>query len=346
MNGLEILEGEIYEIIYQNDDNGYTVCDVNCNNSLVTVCGHMPFIAPGICVRLTGKWITHPEYGEQFSASLVERTLPKKTSSILTYLSSGIVSGVRESTARKIVGVFGEQTLEIITLHPERLAEIKGISLSRAKKISDSYLIRQDAVQTVMFLQEYGISANVALKIHKRFGQKAQELITENPYILCESIDRIGFKTADRIAANLNFPKNHTARITSGIKHTLLDAAFSGHTCLDHDTLISSCARLLKCSESEVEENYFKLKSNLEIIFEDGFDFLPFYYNVEISSARKLSELMKSVIPVSSSINKDIEKYSLETGIHLSPMQEKAVKMANEYGVVVITGGPGTGKQL
>ena len=344
MNGLEILEGEIYEIIYQNDDNGYTVCDVNCNNSLVTVCGHMPFIAPGICVRLTGKWITHPEYGEQFSASLVERTLPKKTSSILTYLSSGIVSGVRESTARKIVGVFGEQTLEIITLHPERLAEIKGISLSRAKKISDSYLIRQDAVQTVMFLQEYGISANVALKIHKRFGQKAQELITENPYILCESIDRIGFKTADRIAANLNFPKNHTARITSGIKHTLLDAAFSGHTCLDHDTLISSCARLLKCSESEVEENYFKLKSNLEIIFEDGFDFLPFYYNVEISSARKLSELMKSVIPVSSSINKDIEKYSLETGIHLSPMQEKAVKMANEYGVVVITGGPGTGK--
>jgi len=341
---LAILEGEIYEIIYQNEDNGYTVCDISCNNSLVTVCGHMPFIAPGIEVRLTGKWVNHPEYGEQFSVSLVERSLPKKTSSILSYLSSGIVSGVRESTARKIVGAFGEETLEIIALYPERLAEIKGISLSRAKKISDSYLIKQDAAQTVMFLQEYGVTANLALKIHKRFGKKAQELISENPYILCDTIDRIGFKTADRIAANLNFPKNHTARISSGIKYTLLEAALSGHTCLEHGMLINECARILRCTTDEIEESYYNLKSNCEIIFEDGLDFLPYYYNMEIASARKLSELMKSVIPVSSTIKKDIEEYSARTHLVLSDMQQTAIKMANEYGVVVITGGPGTGK--
>ena len=153
--GLETLEGEIYEIIYQNEDNGYTVCDIEVNNSLVTACGHMPFVAPGEQVVMTGKWVNHPDYGEQFSVTSLERALPKKVSAILAYLSSGIISGVREATAKKIVNKFGEETLEIIAVSPERLSEISGISKSRAIKISESFLIRQDAAQTVIFLQAF-----------------------------------------------------------------------------------------------------------------------------------------------------------------------------------------------
>ena len=129
------LEGEVFEIIYQNEENGYTVCEINCNNSLITACGHMPFIAPGEQVRLTGKWVTHPDYGEQFSVSFLERTFPKKVSAVFSYLASGIISGVRESTARKIVDKFGEESLEVISLYPEKLAAIRGISLAKAKKI-------------------------------------------------------------------------------------------------------------------------------------------------------------------------------------------------------------------
>ena len=136
----QTLKGEIYEIIYQNEENGYTVCDVNCNNSLVTACGHMPFIAPGEQVVMTGKWVSHPSYGEQFSVASMERALPKKVSAVLSYLSSGIISGIREATAKKIVDKFGEDALEVIAISPERLAEIKGISLNRAKKFPNRSL--------------------------------------------------------------------------------------------------------------------------------------------------------------------------------------------------------------
>ena len=247
------LQGEIYEIIYQNEDNGYTVCDVNCNNSLVTACGHMPFIAPGEQVVLTGRWVNHPDYGEQFSVTSLERALPKKVSAVLAYLASGIISGIREATAKKIINKFGEDTLEIIALHPERLAEIKGISLNRAKKISESFLIRQDAAQTVIFLQEYGVTPNLALKVHKIFGQKAVGLIKENPYILCESVERIGFKTADRIAQELDIPKNHPGGISGGIIYLLSYAALNGNTCHRYSEIAEGLASLLGGSIGEVE---------------------------------------------------------------------------------------------
>jgi len=343
-NEPEILEGEIYEIIYQNEDNGYTVCDISCNNSLVTACGHMPFIAPGEQVKMTGKWVTHPDYGEQFSVSLIERALPKKVGAILSYLASGIISGVRESTAKKIIAKFGEEALEIIALQPERLAEISGISLNRAKKISESFLIRQDAAQTVIFLQEYGVTPNLALRVHRRFGNKSIDLIKENPYILCDNVDRIGFKTADRIAHSMSLPKNHPGRISGGIKHALLTAALSGHTCLKYDELIGWCTSFLGCETSEITEAVYKLKDDCELIFEDNFVYLPLYYNMEVTAATRLYELLCTAKPLSPTISEDIFNYSQKSSIVLSPMQEEAVRMANNGGVLVITGGPGTGK--
>lgn len=343
-SGLQKLEGEIYEIIYQNEDNGYTVCDVAMNNSLVTACGHMPFIAPGEQVILTGKWVNHPDYGEQFSVTSLERALPKKVSAVLAYLASGIISGVRESTAKKIVNKFGEDTLEIIAVHPERLAEISGISMNRAKKISESFLIRQDAAQTVIFLQEYGVTPNLALRVHKIFGQKAIDLVKENPYILCESVERIGFKTADRIANAMNLPKNHPGRIAGGINYMLSYAALSGHTCLKYDELAGGTASFLGCDTVEVIAVLSSLRQDCKLIFEDDFVYLPLYYNMEVTAAVKLSELIALAKPYSNNIPEEIFVHSKTNSIELSPMQQEAVKTALGGGVLVITGGPGTGK--
>ncbi len=340
----EVLEGEIYEIIYQNEDNGYTVCDIETNKSLITACGHMPFIAPGEQVVLTGKWVNHPDYGEQFSVISLERALPKKVSAVLSYLASGIISGVRESTAKKIVEKFGEDSLDIIALHPEKLAQIKGISLNRAKKISESFLIRQDAAQTVIFLQEYGVTPNLALKVYKIFGQKSIDLIKENPYILCESVERIGFKTADRIASAMNIPRNHPGRIAGGITHMLLYASLSGHTCMKYTELCEATASFLGCSIDEITSVIMEMKHDSKLIFENEFVYLPLYYNMEVLSATKFSELMALRRPYSNNIEEDISFYSELSSIKLSQMQYEAVKTALGGGVLVITGGPGTGK--
>lgn len=343
-NEPEIIEGEIYEIIYQNDDNGYTVCDLNVNNALVTACGHMPFIAPGEQVILTGNWVNHPDYGEQFSVLSLKRALPKEVSAILSYLASGIISGVRESTAKKIIAKFGENSLTVIATEPERLAEIRGISPAKAKKISESFLIRQDAAQTVIFLQEYGVTPNLALRVYKRFGQKSVDLIKENPYILCDNVERIGFKTADRIASEMGLPKNHSGRLSSGVKYVLNTAALSGHTCLKYDDLINMCVSLLGCTVEEAENTVSILKLGDELIFSGDFVYLPIYYNMEFTVAGRINELMCTAQVLTPFIEDDIFKFSKLNSLELSPLQTEAVKNANNGGIFVITGGPGTGK--
>lgn len=346
MNELEptFIEGEIYEIIYQNDSNGYTVCDISYNNSLITACGHMPFIAPGESVRLTGKWVTHPDYGEQFSVTHTERTLPKKVSAVFSYLASGIISGVRESTARKIVDKFGEKSLEVIAVSPEKLATVRGISLAKAKKISESFLIRQDAAQTVIFLQEFGVKPNLALRVYKIFGQKAVDLIKENPYILCDSVERIGFKEADRIASEMNFPKNRPERIAGGIKHTLTYAALSGHTCLKFTDLTVRCASFLGCTEDEVTSVIYSLRDDGKLVFEGDFVYLPLYFKMEETAAVKLCELLSISKPLTDNLDINVEKICKSHSISLSPLQKEAVRLANNGGAFIITGGPGTGK--
>ncbi len=339
-----VLEGEIYEIIYQNDDNGYTVCEINVNNSLVTACGNMPFVAPGEGVRLTGKWINHPDYGEQFSVDTLTRSLPKEINAILSYLASGIISGVRESTAKKIIELFGIDSLTIIATEPEKLAKVKGISLSRAKKISEAFILRQDAAQTVIFLQEYGVSANLALRVYKRFGQKAVELIKENPYILCDNVERIGFKTADRIANEMGLAKNHPGRLASGVKFALSTAALSGHTCVMYTQLVSACISILRCTQDEIIPVINELKLNGELVFSNDFVYLPLYFNMEVSAATRMYELLCCQKPMTENIFDEIFKFSAINNIELSEKQAEAVRMANNGGVLVITGGPGTGK--
>lgn len=341
----EILEGEVREIVYYNDDNCYCVFDLNFGKNLITCVGHIPYLTAGECVRLEGNWTSHVDYGEQFKFESFIRTIPQKVSAIRTYLASGIIPGIREATAVKMTDVFGEETLEVIKNEPERLTMIKGISLAKAMKMNEAFLIRQDAANTVMYFQQFGVSAKMAVKIHKKFGTLAVDLIKGNPYTLCDEISGIGFKTADRIASQMGVPHTHPGRIKSGIRHALGEAAQNGHTCYPKDSLLPYCCRLLGCDMVDVESGFSDLVSSGKIVYETKTDmcYLTVLYNEELSVATKLlslAEKRRKKLPLD--IDAAIEEAN--EGITLSPRQYDAVKAALTENIMVITGGPGTGK--
>lgn len=341
----EILEGEVREIIYYNDDNCYCVFDLNFGKNLITCVGHIPYLTAGEFVRLEGSWTSHVDYGEQFKFDSFERTIPQKVSAIRTYLASGIIPGIREATAIKMTDAFGEDTLEIIKNAPEKLTAIKGISLAKAMKMNEAFLIRQDAANTVMYFQQFGVSAKMAVKIHKKFGTLAVELIKGNPYTLCDEITGIGFKTADRIAFQMGIPLSHPGRIKSGIRHALGEAAQNGHTCYPKDSLLPYCCRLLGCDMVDIENGFSDLLTSGKIVYEPKTDmcYLSSLYNEELSVATRLLTLLKNrkkKLPID--IDLAIEEAC--DNITLSSCQHDAVRAALTENIMVITGGPGTGK--
>lgn len=341
----ETIEGEVREIVYYNDDNCYCVFDLNYGKNLITCVGHIPYLTAGECVRLQGSWTSHADYGEQFKFDNFTRTIPQKVSAIKTYLSSGIIPGIRAATAVKMTDMFGEETLEIIKNSPEQLTAIKGISLAKAMKMNEAFLIRQDAANTVMYFQQFGVSSKMAVKIHKKFGSLAVDLIKGNPYTLCDEISGIGFKTADRIASQMGISKSHPGRIRSGIRHALGEAAQNGHTCYPKDALFSYCRSLLSCSSVDIENAFSDLIASGKIVYESASEmcYLVSLYNEEISVATRLLTLLKSrkkkLFPDIDSAIRDAS-----TSITLSPRQYDAVKSALTENIMVITGGPGTGK--
>lgn len=341
----EIIEGEVREVVYYNDDNCYCVFDISYANGIFTCVGNIPYLTAGECVRLEGSWTTHADYGEQFKFTSFERTVPLKVSAIRTYLASGVIPGIREATAVKMTDVFGEDTLEIIRSYPEKLTQIKGISLSKAMKMNEAFLIRQDAANTVMYFQQFGVSAKMAVKIHKKFGSLATELIKGNPYTLCEEITGIGFKTADRIAFQMGVSPTHPGRIKSGIRHALGEAAQNGHTCYPKESLLPYCCHLLGCDITDVESGFTDLVMNGKIVYEQKTDlcYLTELYNEELSVATRLLTLLsrkkkKSIYHIPSAIEEAVD------GITLSEKQYEAVKSSLVENILVITGGPGTGK--
>lgn len=341
----EIIEGEVREVVYYNDDNCYSVFDINYANGIFTCVGNIPYLTAGERVRLEGAWTNHPDYGEQFKFDNFERTVPQKVSAIRTYLASGVIPGIRDATAVKMTDLFGEDTLEIIRNSPEKLTQIKGISLSKAMKMNEAFLIRQDAANTVMYFQQFGVSAKMAVKIHKKFGSLAADLIKGNPYILCEEISGIGFKTADRIAFRMGVSPSHPGRIKSGIRHALSEAAQNGHTCYPKDSLLPYCCRMLGCEMTDVESGFSDLVMQGKIVYETKTNlcYLTALYNEELSVATHLLSLLASK---SKKCPYDIPSATDEAseGITLSQKQYEAVKEALTENILIITGGPGTGK--
>ena len=347
------LNGTIYEIIYQNADNGYTVCEIDSpTDGLFTATGYMPYIGEGENISVTGTWGNHPEYGEQFRVTFYETILPADEEAILDYLSSGIVYGIRAVTAKKIVDKFGIDSLNILLTEPLRLAEIKGISRARAEKIGESYLELQSMQSILMFLRQYNISTNLAIKIQQSLGSNAINQIKENPYILADQIDGISFKTADNIAHLSGFPKNSPLRIKSGIKYILNSCAYNmGHTYLPKDMLIQNICTQLAVTQDEANNGITSLELSHEV-YCDIIDSVPVcylsvFYTAEQYTARRIASLYATSPAYTmtdsefSDVIKDVEE---SNSIQLDDEQKRAVKEAVDNGIIVITGGPGTGK--
>lgn len=343
------IEGTIEDIIYMNEANGYTVCDVRCGNDCLTAVGYMPFINAGETIKASGKWVSHPDYGEQFKVELYEKVMPQTSEAIEKYLSSGIVKGVGPATATKIVAKFGAATLDIINSNPMRLSEIRGISLDKAASIGQALNEQRGLRDVVMFLQEYGINPSVCIKIYKAYAENAMPRIKENPYRLCEDVFGIGFKTADRIAMKLGIDPASKFRIKSGIKYVLSHAASNGHTYMPEQDLREHAASLLGIEVFDIEDALISLIFDKAIVtekWEDGNHvYLSAFYHAEQSVCKKLLELSQTHFNVAfDDLEDKLLKFQKEEDIELAGMQQMAIREAMTSGVLVITGGPGTGK--
>jgi len=346
---LVTLEGIVEDIIYTNEENGYIVCDIRCTKDVVTVVGYMPFISVGETIKVTGKWTTHPDYGEQLKAEYYEKVLPEEADEIEKYLASGVIKGIGPATARKIVERFGEKTFDIILSKPELLSEIKGISLDKALKIGEAFAKQRELKSVVTFFQEYGISPALSIKIYRAFGDKTIDEIKANPYRLADEAFGIGFKTADKIAMRLGVDLFSKLRLCSGIKYALSLAASNGHTYLPEDKLKEYASRLLGVGVESIEDALVSLLFTNEVCMEkkEGVNNI-YLYSLHLAE----NEVCKRLLELSSVKFRDdicdfdskIERLQAEEGITLAEMQKIAVREAMTNGVLVITGGPGTGK--
>jgi len=343
------VEGIVEEIIFANEVNGYTVCDIRCEKDIVTAVGYMPFINAGEILRVTGRWVSHPDYGEQLKVETYEKKLPETTDAIEKYLASGIVKGIGPATAKKIVNRFGGEALEIIQYRPEKLSEIKGVSLEKAFKIGQAFEEQRELRSVVMFFQQYGISPSYSMKIYKAFGENTINEIKANPYKLAGEIFGIGFKTADRIAMSLGIDPASKYRICSGIKYVLSQAAVNGHTFVPDDKLREYTSQLLEVDIGSIENSLVSLVMDRAVCMEKDNELIKIYlssfHQSELSVSRKLAELSTvGYDKDSDSFERNIRELQHEEGIVLAEMQKVAIKEALINGVLVITGGPGTGK--
>lgn len=346
---MEKITGTIEEIIFYNEDNGYCVADVDAGGILITIVGNMMGISPGESITVEGEYKTHPVYGHQFSVKAFSKTPPNSIDSIYKYLSSGMIKGIRSATAKKIVDAFGTDALNVIENTPEKLADIKGISVKKAYEIGNSYITQFGVRNIVMFLQEYDISIGFSGKIFKKFGYNAIEKIKVNPYILCEHIQGIGFKTADKIAMKLGGSFNNEERTKAGIKYVLQEYSVGGHTFCPRHILERRGAATLECDESLVSNAITSLSLERGIIIEKKEDFdavyLPSMHIAEKNVAYILKQLnSRFPEPETPEMFEIIEKVEKHTKIELNNAQKQAVISALTMPVLVITGGPGTGK--
>lgn len=347
------LSGTVVEIIYTNEENGYTVCEIqNKEEGLFTATGYLPYISEGENIEMTGKWTMHPEYGEQFSAISYKTILPTDENAILLYLSSGVISGIREATAKKIVDAFGEDTFNILLNYPEKLSEIKGITKARAIGFGEEFQKLQSISGIVMFLQQFGISARLATSVHKILGEHAVDRIKENPYILADKVDGITFKTADNIAHILGLPKNSNERIKAFCKYTLMLGAYqSGHTYLPKQKLAEHIVEKLQVTEEEAENALTSLALDedvfIDTILDESVCYLMSLLTAENYVAKRLCSISEADQKYTMAVDKAralIDEISKEDGVILDDEQRLAALSAVTDGCVVITGGPGTGK--
>ena len=348
--GTEQLEAVIEDTIFRNEENGYSVVEARSGREKVTVVGTLPALAAGEQVLLSGTWVEHPQYGRQWKATGCEIRKPTTLLGIERYLGSGLIHGIGPATAKLLVQEFGKMTLDILSEHPERLTEVPGIGKKRAQQLAKSFQEQYGVREAMVFLQSYGVSPSLAVRIGRIYGSDAQRKIRENPYRLIDDIEGVGFLTADRIALSLGIPQDSEYRLRSGLKYALQEAAAGeGHTYLPRDVLLERAARGLRVSGELLLHQLDALLFSREIIAMDvdGADALmlsPYFY-AEKEIARYLKLLMgaaqTAILPALSAQIRDFER---DNRIQFSDRQRAAVSEAVQRGLLVITGGPGTGK--
>ena len=349
-DGVSIVEGSVEGVIYSNEDNGYTILElITDKNELVTAVGIMPYIGEGETLKVYGKWVHHAKYGRQFSVSSYEKVMPADAVSILRYLASGAIKGIGPKTAQRIVDVYGKDTFEVIEKHPEWLAEISGISAKKAQEIGENFQKSAGMRSTMMFFREY-FGAALTMKIYKRWGSSSVERAKANPYILCEEIEGIGFEKADSMARQLGFDTDGLERLFAGILYMMkYRITQSGHVCLPEKMLINSASNLLEASENDIALalKSLHMKDKVRTVIYDGEHYVyeKESYDAEKYIARKLDLLDKVCAAVSATdMHAFIAKEEARSGIKYAPLQKKAISSSLESGVMILTGGPGTGK--
>ena len=345
---MESLAGYVEHIIYRNADNGYTVLNLVSGEDEITCVGVFSAIAEGENIEAQGEYTEHPTYGQQFKVASFEEKAPEDEEAIERYLGSGAIKEIGLAMAARIVRRFKEDTFRIIEEEPERLAEIKGISSRKAMEIASQVNEKRDLRQAMIFLQQYGITMNLAVKVYQAYGQDIYSIIRENPYRLADDIDGVGFRTADEIAARVGIRMDSDFRVRSGILYTLLQASGEGHTYLPETELTPRAAKLLNVTAEQVEKQYMDLAIERKIILKQMEDQTQIYaasfYYMEANTAAMLKRLNVSYDVSDMEIEQRIQGIEKKSGMTLDEHQVTAVKEAVRNGLLVITGGPGTGK--
>ena len=345
---LEELCGVVEDVTYRREDTGFTVMDIFADDEYVTVVGVLPELSEGESVRLRGTWGYHATFGKQFKAQLCERSMPSSSADLLRYLSSGAVRGIGPATAKKIIERFGENSFDVLENQPERLADIKGISLKKAKDISKIFN-EQFAVRQIMIsLERFGMTTHECLEAYKLYGANAVDMIKANPYALCSDIVGMGFERADAIASALPEPPDRAYRVSAGIVHVVKYNLNNGHTCVPRKKLIAPSSGLLEADEDTIE-------AAIDVLVESGrlisqmmngkeFLFLPQIYSAEKLAAQRILVMTKFPPAGRVTVEEDIEKIEKEENIHYESKQRDAILTAANKGILILTGGPGTGK--
>ena len=350
----ETIEGYIEHIIYRNQENGYTVANLVAEETEITCVGIFQYLNEGEAIRAKGVYKEHPSYGQQFSVSSYEIVIPQDSLAMERYLGSGAIKGIGAALAARIVRHFGDDTLRIIETEPERLAEVKGISERKAREIAEQVEDKADMRKAMMFLQQYGISQTLGAKIYQQYKQDMYRILKENPYKMAEEISGVGFKIADEIAARIGIHTDSDYRIRSGLLYILLLATAEGHVYLPKRVLLARAEKLLGVQADYMEKHIVDLAIDRKIVVKEITDdftdekeqvvYASQYYQIELHTAQMLHELNLKDTVDEEVIAEKIRRIQKAEKIELDEMQQQAIAEAVKNGLLVITGGPGTGK--
>lgn len=345
----EILSGTVEAVKYRNEQNGYTVLEIGCDEGLITAVGIFADLSVGENVKLSGTWTYHATFGRQFKVDSYERSMPHTTEQLYNYLAAGAVKGIGPATAEKIITAFGENAFDVLENEPDRLATIKGISIDKARNMSAEYR-KQFALRNIMMsLESYSMTPNECIKAYQLFGSRAVERVLENPFELCASGSGISFERAEVIAAGLPNPPSDNYRVKAGVEHIITHNLYNdGHTCLPRNKLIKIGANYLDVAEDTVDILLDELIKENKLVSKQykgkEYIFRTDAYNDEKSISDRIKVFLKFPPPQRTTLFDEIEKVEKQLGIEYAENQQEAIQTAVNKGMLILTGGPGTGK--